>query len=68
MLALFRPAACRTFKKGSLKMHIHHQDEVKVAVYAANMPTDDQQHAQDLLLAVLMALSAAAVLGLRFLF
>lgn len=49
-------------------MHNHHQDEVKVAVYAANMPADDQQHDQDVLVAVLMALSAAAVLGLRFIF
>ncbi len=49
-------------------MHNHHQDEVKVAVYTANMPADDQQHDQDVLLAVLMGLSAAAVLGLRFLF
>lgn len=48
-------------------MHNHHQNEVKVAVYAANMPADDQ-HGQDVLLAVLMAFSALSVLGLRFLF
>jgi len=49
-------------------MHIHHQDEVKAIVYCANMPAEDQQRNQDLLLAVLMTFSAVAVLGLRCIF
>lgn len=49
-------------------MHTHHQDEVKVAVYCESMPAADQQRDQDVVLAILMALSAVAVLGLRFIF
>ncbi len=49
-------------------MHIHHQDEVKAIAYCANMPAEDQQRNQDLLLAVLMTFSALAVLGLRCIF
>ncbi len=50
------------------KMHNHHQDEVKAVVYCANMPAEDQQRNQDLLLAALMTFSAVAVLGLRYIF
>ena len=49
-------------------MHTHHQDEVKAAVYCANMPAEDQERNQDAFLAVLMMLSAVAVLGLRYVF
>ncbi|MBE9066843.1 hypothetical protein IQ260_09275 [Leptolyngbya cf. ectocarpi LEGE 11479] len=44
----------------------HHQDEVKVAVYSAQMAAPEQQRAQDVLLALMMGLSAIAVMGLRY--
>ncbi|MEM7065039.1 MAG: hypothetical protein AAF572_18005 [Cyanobacteria bacterium P01_B01_bin.77] len=46
----------------------HHQDEVKVAVYAAQMAAPEEQRAQDVLLALLMGFSAIAVMGLRYFF
>lgn len=42
-------------------------DEVKVAVYCADMPAE-QQSTQDFVLGLLMTLSAVAVLGLRYIF
>ena len=42
-------------------------DEVKVAVYCADMPAE-QQSTQDFVLALLMTLSALAVVGLRYIF
>ena len=65
VLSLTRPA--NSFTKDH-KMHTHHQDEVKAAVYCANMPAEDQERNQDAFLAVLMMLSAVAVLGLRYVF
>lgn len=49
-------------------MRHHHQDEVKVAVYSARMAAPEEQRTQDLLLALLMGLSAVAVMGLRYYF
>ena len=49
------------------KMHRHHQDEVKVAVYSANMHAPDEQRSQDLWLAMFMTLSALVIVGLRYL-
>lgn len=46
----------------------HHQDEVKVAVYSAQMAAPEEQRAQDLRLALMMSLSAVAIMGLRYYF
>ncbi|MEM1251760.1 MAG: hypothetical protein AAGI69_04950 [Cyanobacteria bacterium P01_H01_bin.21] len=47
-------------------MHTQHQDDVKVAVYSANMPTPEDQRTQDVWLAVFMSLGVLAIVGLRF--
>ncbi|MGD1858288.1 MAG: hypothetical protein ACFB2W_28965 [Leptolyngbyaceae cyanobacterium] len=40
------------------------QDDVKVAVYSANIPASNTQRSQDLVLAVLLSLAAVVGLGL----
>ncbi|NEQ54794.1 MAG: hypothetical protein F6K11_32510 [Leptolyngbya sp. SIO3F4] len=44
-------------------MRTHHQDEVKVAVYSANMPVPQEQRSQDIAFAFFL-LSLAALTGL----
>ncbi|EKV02803.1 hypothetical protein Lepto7375DRAFT_5065 [Leptolyngbya sp. PCC 7375] len=51
-----------------IKMRNYHQDNVKVAVYSAKMDASEQQRSQDMVLAILMILSAVTVMGLRMLF
>lgn len=45
-------------------MRTQHQDDVKVAVYCANMPADEQD-SQDMWLAISMTVSALAIVWLR---
>ncbi|MEO0349547.1 MAG: hypothetical protein AAF282_05790 [Cyanobacteria bacterium P01_A01_bin.15] len=49
-------------------MHNHHQNEVKAVAYCASMAESEQQRDQDMLLSILIGLSAVAVVGLRYLF
>ena len=46
-------------------MRPQHHDEVKVAVYSANMPAPEEQSSQDLWLAAFMVLSTLTIVGLR---
>ncbi len=46
-------------------MRTQHQNDVKVAVYCANVPAPDEQASQDVWLAIFMAASALAIVWLR---
>lgn len=52
----------------NMKMRNYHQDDVKVAVYSAKMNASEQQRSQDMVLAILMILSAVTIMGLHTLF
>ena len=45
-------------------MHTHHQDEVKVAVYSANMSIPEEQRLQEVVITLLLGLAAIVGLGL----
>lgn len=45
-------------------MHNRHQDDVKVAVYAAGMSVPEEQRFQEVIMALLLGLAAMAGVGL----